>query len=200
MTALGDIALATVDGRGRVQVWDPTSGELATVKVPRGSADVGLELHAGLQTGWFASADFYLQDPVANPATYGTVNALQIGGYATGEVVVGPAHLGGGLDVLAPLGRAHVALTGDTSTRLRLVPHVAVGLSWIQATAGFLLPYHPAVGGRIRAPLGDTLEAQVTGWWGPPTSRVRTDGSVWEGKAVLSVAGGIGARFGAPRR
>lgn len=199
LRSLGDVALATVDGDGKVRLFDPSSGALSTIKVPRGTGGVSFEAHTGLHSGWFSSADFYLQAPATHPATFGTVNAIQVGGYATGEVVVGRAHIGVGLDILAPLGDAHVALSGETRTRVRFVPHVAVGLPWLQATAGFLFPYHPAVGGRLRAPLGDTLELQAAGWWGPPTSRVRSDGTVWDGSAVLSVTGGIGARFGAPR-
>lgn len=202
LDAHGPVLLGVTDERGRTTFLDPSSGVLTPRAAPRvatgGSARV--ELHGGLSTGWFTSADFYLQDPASAPATYRTVNAISLGAYASGELVVGPAHLGVGVDLLAPIGRSHVALTGNGSTRIRAVPHVAVGVSWLQATAGFLFPYHPAIGGRARAPLGGPLEAHLSAWWGPPLTRVRSDGSIWDGSAVVSIAGGIGARFGNTER
>ncbi len=176
---------------------------LEPVELPResgggegGGDGPGVELSAGALAGWLSSGDFYVQDPTT-PNTRATVNAASLGGWATAEARLSLLRVGAGIDVIVPLGEHHLALTGDEGRlRVRPIPHVAVGLPWVQATAGYLFPYHPAVGGRARAPLPGPLELRALGWLGLPTTRDRGDGSeAWVGLPVYTLAGGVGATF-----
>ena len=99
------------------------------------------------------------------------------------------------VDVLVPLGEHHVALTGDDATmRVRPIPHLAVGVKYAQVTAGFLFPYHPAIGGRVRIPLS-MLEVRLAGWVGLPGEQTRDDLSTYDRLSVYTVNGGLGAAF-----
>jgi hypothetical protein len=144
--------------------------------------------------GWLSSGDFYTQDPLRAPHTAGTVNAAALGGWLGADVTRGLARIGLGLDLLVTVGAYHVALTGQDSTRARPVPHLSAGLRWVQLTAGFMFPYHPAVGGRLELSLGP-LETHVSSWLGLPLPRTRADGSRWEPLPVYVVAAGAGVRF-----
>jgi hypothetical protein len=148
----------------------------------------------GALGGWLSSGDFYAQDPYRAPHTVGTVNAAALGGWLGADATLELARLGVGLDMLVTVGPYHVALTGDGATRVRPVPHVSAGMRWVQLTAGFLFPYHPALGARLELPLGP-LDARVSSWLGMPVPRDRADGTAWEPLPVYVVAAGAGVRF-----
>ena len=183
------------------QVFDISGSVVAIVDKPRPStveappaSSPALEVRVGALGGWFASGDFYLQDPTV-PRTRGTVNAVTIGGFASVEVPVGAARIGAGLDVHVPLGELHVARTGDTETRVRPIPHIAAGLPWLQVALGWVFPYHPAGGLRGRVPLTERLDAHAMAWASPAFDRQRADDSVYEGGALFTAAAGVGLRF-----
>ncbi len=196
LSAMGDVWLARprVD---HIALFDVSNGraELRIVDRPSAaSSATGWQASVGVLGGWFASDDFYLQDPSVEP-TFGVVNAISLGAYAQAGAEVGPVWLGGGVDVLVPVGEGKVAVTGRTGVRPRLVPHAAVGLPWLHATAGVLFPHHLAVGARLQRPVGDRLEVRLSGWYGAAPARERED-DVWRGEPVFTVSGGLGWRFG----
>lgn len=154
----------------------------------------------GLLGGWLWSGDFYSQDPQQVPHTRASVNTMALGGWVGLDTDVGPAQIGIGLDALATPGPHHVANTGDAALRIRPIPHVAVGLSQVQLTAGFLFPYHPATGIRLRIPLdlafgSFPIEVRGAAWVGWPIQLSRTDGSIWSGHPVVALGTGLGAGF-----
>jgi hypothetical protein len=156
---------------------------------------VKLLLSVGALGGWFSSGDFYTQDPANVPRTEASVNAAAAGVWLSGDAVMGLAAVGLGVDVLVPLGEHHVALTGDDTTmRVRPIPHLAIGVKQAQVTAGFLFPYHPAIGGRLRLPLS-MLEVRLAGWVGLPGEQTRDDLSTYDRLSVYTVNGGLGAAF-----
>jgi len=202
--AMGEVWLARPTAASLV-LYEVTDGVLRGVEVPRAAVAIDepgaddWRVSVGVLGGWLASDDFYLQDPIGLEPAFGTVNAITLGGYAQGGVKAGPVWLGAGLDVLVPVGEAKVARSGDQGVRPRAVPHVAVGTSWLQATAGVLFPYHAAVGGRLQGPVGERLEARVSGWVGIAPSRERVD-DVWQGEPVFTLTAGLGYRLGGVTR
>ncbi len=144
--------------------------------------------------GWLTSGDFYTQDPTV-PRTVATVNSGQIGLTIAADLDVEIVRIGVGVDLLLPVAEHAVALTGSERLRLRPIPYAAAGLPWVQVAAGFLFPYHPAIGGRATLPVVGPLEIHAHGWYGLATSRARNDGSVWEGLPIGTVNVGIGARL-----
>jgi hypothetical protein len=158
------------------------------------SSGPGLLWSVGALGGWFSSGDFYLQDPVGNPRTKATVNAGAAGLWLSGDVTAGLLAAGAGVDLLVPIGEDHAAITGDSTMRVRPIPHLAAGLRQIQATAGFLFPYHPALGARARLGLGP-LELRLVGWVGLPGEQERDDGTTYDRQSVYTVDAGLGAAF-----
>ncbi len=202
----GPVWLATGATEGDVRFYDPSTGSLVPTgsagESPRGrsAAGVGVEGHLAVVGGWFASDDFYLQDPANQPATFATVNALTVGAVGSIEAALGPVRVGGGLDVIVPLGPAHVAFTGDRVVRVRVAPHLVVGPAFadgehaVLLTAGVVRPYHPAVGLRGRVGLPGRLELVAQGWYGPGLRRAREAGADWQGSPIFSLTGGLGIR------
>ncbi|HHO54356.1 MAG TPA: hypothetical protein ENK18_26665 [Deltaproteobacteria bacterium] len=169
---------------------------LVAVPIPRTPDPVPIVFSLGILGGWLASDDFYLQDPTASEATYATVNAGLVGGYASAGLDLAPLRITLGLDLLVPTGETHIALTGSGSMRARPIPHLAAGLPWIQATAGLLFPYHPAVGGQLALPGPGPLKGRLSGWYAPGPERLRSDGSTWFGNPIASVSLGLGIELG----
>lgn len=193
----GEVWLAT-PGDKAPSVWSLTPTAVTEVELERAATERGdgapVELSVGALGGWLSSGDFYAQDPANAPRTRATVNAIALGGWASADVAFGPVRLGAGVDLLATTGAHHAALTGDGATRLRPVPHVAAGVKVAQVTAGYLFPYHPALGARARLPLGP-VELRLQGWYGLPADRSRPDGSTWDALPVRVLVGGGGVRF-----
>ena len=122
------------------------------------------------------------------------MNAPAAGGWVSGDLAIGPARIGVGLDLLVTPGPYHWALTGNRVARARPVPHVAVGLRQVQLTAGFLFPYHPAVGIHLRLPVG-LVELRGAGWAGAAGDRERADGTTYTALPVYTLSAGAGVRF-----
>ncbi|MEN0062803.1 MAG: hypothetical protein AAGA48_11680 [Myxococcota bacterium] len=199
LDAMGEVWLARPSESG-VELLEVREGVLTSVIAPpappaEGTEDARWMISAGVLGGWFGSQDFYLQNPVEVDPTFAAVNAITTGGYLQGATAVGPVWIGAGVDLFVPLGAPAVAITGDRAVRLRPVPHVAVGTSWLQGTVGVLFPYHVGVGARLQRALSERFEVRASGWAGFAPSRQR-ESDVWEGQPVVTVTGGIGFRVG----
>jgi hypothetical protein len=196
----GSVVLARTGDKGPEAFLVDTSSvrvvDLAATAEEESEPAIDILVSAGVLGGWFSSGDFYTQDPNNVPQTKDSVNAVTAGLWLSGDVVAGLLAAGAGLDLLVPIGEHHVAMTGDSSVRSRPIPHIAVGLKQAQLTAGFMFPYHPAVGARLRLPL-PIVEARVTGWVGLPGEQTRDDDplSTYDRLSVYTVTGGIGASF-----
>ena len=163
---------------------------------PAATASRRFSVHAAALGGWTGGHDFYTQDPVNQPATAATVNAATVGVSAGGDAaIVGPLRVGVGVDVAAPLGAAHVAITGDRRQRLRPTPHATIGVRAIAIGAGYLLPYHPAVGARGAIPVVGPLELRWIGWLGLPSTRERDGADPYTTSPLLNVMVGAGVRL-----
>jgi hypothetical protein len=188
----GPVAFHVTETEIRVLPIAPPAAAAAPPEEQPDKAD--LLVSVGALGGWFSSGDFYLQAPDDTPRTKDAVNAAAAGLWLSADVKITLVTLGAGVDLLVPFGEDHVALTGDDTTRVRPIPHVAAGIRYVQATAGFLFPYHPAVGGRVRVPLGP-LEVRLVGWAGLPGEPERDDGTTYDRQPVYTVDAGLGAAF-----
>ena len=129
----------------------------ATEAEPSGAGG-GSGLRLGVAAAWLYDGDWLLQNAGAGaPSEAATVNAVAPLVSAVGELGLGPALLGLGLDAALPLGTWHELPSGEGTQRLRLHGHLQAGLPLVRATVGFWSPWHLAVGARAAVPLGDDL-------------------------------------------
>ncbi len=206
ITALGgEVWLARAADSRKVEVWKvtPSGATSDTVKLdvatPTNKDSAALMGSAWVDVGWgwVTSGDFYAQDPANVERTVGSVNGTGPGfGLGADLDWMGILRLGLAVSVLAPTGADHVAFTGDGSMRLRPYPHVRLGLTYVQLTAGYVFPYHLGLGGVATVPLTSGLELHAGGLWGPAPELTRDDGSTWSGHALGAAWGGLGWRFG----
>ncbi len=197
--AMGGAVVLARNGEEGPEAFVVNAGGVRALDLaPAATADeepyIDVLVSVGLLGGWFSSGDFYTQDPVNVPQTKASVNAATAGLWLSGDILRGLLAAGLGMDLLVPIGEHHVALTGDSAVRSRPIPHVALGIRQAQVTAGFMLPYHPAVGARLRLPL-PMMEARLGGWIGLPGEETRDDLSTYDRLSVYTVTGGIGAAF-----
>lgn len=173
-----------------------TPVELEKIRVERpGSDDKPVALVAGAQGGWFYSGDFLLQEPLARNAENSTVNAGSVSVLVAADFDLSGFHAGVGVQTWMTLGDDHVAKYGTKTTRLRPYPHVMAGIRYVQLTLGYLLPYHPGVGGRAMIPVSGPVELHLSGLFGVPGKLKYEDGTEYETGDVRSLSGGIGVRF-----
>ncbi|MCP4806644.1 MAG: hypothetical protein GY913_29210 [Proteobacteria bacterium] len=200
--------LATVDGPVHLVVPGDRKGPF--VYVVSGNAATRLvEEEASAPTerfavrvaggaGWMYDGGWYIENfSDGAPSEKGTVNAVTPIVHAGLEVPVGPAALGAGLDVAIPQGEYATLPTGSSELRVRAHPHVAVGIPYLQATAGYMFPWHAAFGLRAHVPLGDTLEASASGVYGAGLSfEQEGNDEPFQAEDSLQAWVTLGGRFG----
>lgn len=193
----GEVWLATPNG----PIWSITSTAVTLIDPSsfRAGRSTSLapwlhRLSAGPLAGWLTSADFYAQAPRTVPRTVSSVNALAIGGWAEISFAVGPLNAGSGLDFLVPTGENHVAFSGKQRLRPRPIPYAAFGFGPVDVSAGWLFPYHPAVGLHLTQSLlpSGHLVVRGAGWRGFPLAPHRANGSIWQGAPIYTLTGGLG--------
>ena len=140
--------------------------------------------------GWFYSADFYQQAPNTAPPSQATVNAIHTQlGVDVGRPF-GPVWASAGVDTAITLGAHAVAFTGNFKTRFRPQPYVAVGVPQAQLTVGYLFPYHPTVGGRVRLPISDRYGLYASGMYGVPMRLRRPEQATYTTSHLGSLTAG----------
>ena len=172
-----------------------TSVELTPMSTGADDDADGFSVATGVAVGWFQSGDFYLQDPANAPHETATVNALAPQFSLEAAYDVGMLRIVAGGDVYVPLGEFAIAKTGASQLRARPSPFVGAGVSVAQVTAGWVFPYHPAIGVRSALPLSGALELRVAGTVGLPLERARDDGSVYRSEPLGILTVGIGGRL-----
>lgn len=207
LEALGDdVHIAWTDDKGRLQVVRVDGTALTPVKVEAARVvssggdtdrDVEIQVGVGVGGGWFSSGDFYLQDPANVPRTVAAVNSGTVQLAVDVGAEIGLFRVSAIADTAATLGANHVAFYGDDGrTRIRPDVSLGVGVRWVQATAGYLFPHHPTVGGRVTIPVYEGLEVLGYGRVGLPVTLARADGTEWTGAPVYQAWLGVGYRFG----
>lgn len=185
-----EVLSMTPESIRRVELQQPTAPERSG-----GGGGGGLSVTAGVLTGWLGSHDFYLQDPANAPRTVGTVNSATLGLSLGADLDVGPLRLGAGVDAHLTPGAHHTANYGEASTRVRPHPHLAVGLRPVQATVGFLAPWHPTLGLRVTAPLVGPLELRGSAFAGLPRTLDRADLTTYTTGDLFAASAGVGLRL-----
>ena len=145
------------------------SGNSATRLVDEApeAPDEKLAIRVGAGAGWMYDGGWYVENYFDGaPSEKATVNAVTPVVHAGLELPVGPAAVGAGLDLAIPQGEYATLPIGESELRVRAHPHVAVGIPYVQATAGYMFPWHAAFGLRAHAPIGDTLEVSAAGVYG----------------------------------
>jgi len=204
LAAIGETVWLVDPRDGRVFEWTSAGVRPLDVDLQAGASEPGAPAEPGdmvptaglaVGAGWFATQDFYLQDPLNTEPNYATVNAAGLVVSATAGVDLGRWRLEAGSDVWVTLGGNHVAMWGDDNqTHVRAFPHVAAGLREARLAVGWLTPHHLGLAPRLTLPAGP-VELVGNGTIGISV----VDGperATWEGTPVFSAWVGVGARFG----
>ncbi|MEQ1571161.1 MAG: hypothetical protein ABMA64_36360 [Myxococcota bacterium] len=160
----------------------------------RGSTGRGPSLTLGAGGGWWFDDGFWLQSPFHTPRTVATVNAGAAVVSAAARAPVGWATVAAGVDVSVPLGRDHAVTVGATAVRPRPHPWVGLGAGPVVVTAGWVFPWHPAVGARAAIPLGGALELGPSVVIGVPRTVARA-GAPYATGDLVTAGVTLGARL-----
>lgn len=184
-------------------LYELRGGAAVLVEPPAGGRDTdqSFTLVAGVGGGWLYDGDFYLQHAEVAPYTRGTVNAPTAAFNAGARWQRGLLAVDGGVDLSLPLGEHSTLPTGDRELRPRAQPYAAVGLPWVQVSAGFLFPWHATAGARVSLPLGDHLALAGAVWQGFGLTRPRAEGEPeFEPASARGAWLGVQARMGLSSR
>jgi hypothetical protein len=180
----------------RLRLLRIDAGRAAQVRLIQETARWAGRIVAGL--GWATDDDWLLQHLEAGaPAEVGTVNALTADLGFGGEFRPVPMlAVGAGLDLLIPAGDWHTLPIGaadgsNREQRMLAYPHAALGLPWLQATAGPLLPWHVGFGLQAQAPIFGPVGLRASALYGMPVDRPREDGSAFAPAPWWSAGGGL---------
>lgn len=185
----------------RLRLLRLDSGRAAHVRLIEESARWAGRVVAGL--GWANNDDWLLQhlgepgESGGAPVDVSTVNALTADLGIGGEFRPLPMlAVGAGIDLLIPAGDWHTLPIGSVDgsnreQRLLAYPHAAVGLPWLQATAGPLLPWHAGFGLQAQAPIFGPVGLRAAALYGLPVDRPREDGSAFAPAPWWSAGGGL---------
>lgn len=192
------VVLTVTERRGEIDYL--VNGSTAErVEQPEGSAssEPRLVLRAAVGAGWLYDGEYLLQNYAEGaPNSRSTVNAAAPLVSASFEVRPVPVlALGGGVDLAAPLSEYQTLPVGDSTVRLRLYGHVAIGHPYLQLTVGALLPWRVGVGGRLNVPIGDHLAVQGAYVYGIGRDIERESGAEFEATDASMAWLGAGWRW-----
>ncbi|MCB9763320.1 MAG: hypothetical protein H6739_26375 [Alphaproteobacteria bacterium] len=198
LAALEQPVVLAVQGKKDVLLYEVSGSDVMLLGAPAGDGpdEPWLNLHARVGGGWVYDGNWFLAQPGAAPYERSTVNAgapvLGVALSARRGMLAGAA----GVDLLLPLGAWHAVPSGDGEVRLRTHPYVAVGVPWVQATGGFLFPWHPTVGLRATVPVGRIIEISGAALYGVPVALDRGEEPAFEADRTLAAWLSVGTRFG----
>lgn len=197
----GPVTLLVQDGRA-LRRYELRAGAAHALSDAVGPAARGIwTLRSSLSAAWMNDGEWYLQH-AAEGAEHdmGTVNGVLPGLHLGGAARLGPMSLGLGVDGRMGVGENQVLYVGDANQRLRLHPHLAVGLPWVQATVGAALPWRLGLGGRLQIPLMGPMEWTGGFLWEKGLTYNLPDGRTFSPTDALSAWTGMGMRWSPPSR
>ncbi len=204
-----EAALVPIRGANEpVYLGTPGNGHPKLVRVDRGTAEAlaivapavtyaPVSVHAAVGAGWMSTGDFFLLNVEGGaPYTAESVNAFSPALSADVQWRSGLFALSGGLSGQVATGDYHSLPSGDPDVRTVVYPHLGVGLPWIQATVGPMLPWYLGVGLKARVPVMAGLEVAAGGVYGVGMSVEREAGApAYEPLPLYSAWGGLGWAF-----
>jgi hypothetical protein len=182
---------------GKPKIWRVDRGTAEPVKLAHDEKEEASPLAARVAVGggWVSTGDFFLQNVSDGaPYTSETVNAGSFALSAGGEFKEGLLAAGLAIDAQFALGDWHTLPTGTSTTSTFLYPHLAVGLPWVQATAGVLFPWHVGLGGRAHYPIWRSFEVYAAGTVGLPIEQSRDPDPAFAPQPIYSAWGGVAWR------
>ncbi len=184
------------DGRPRLVRVDRGTAEAVALVAPAKTTSP-VALHAAIGAGWLSSGDFFLQNVADGaPHTADSVNAFTPAFSLEAEWWSGMFAASGGVSGQVATGDYHTLTSGDTEVRTFVYPHVGLGLPWVQATVGPLLPWYLGVGLEGRVPVASGFEVTASAVYGAGLTQPRGgDAPDFEPLPVFAAWGGVGWRF-----
>lgn len=199
--AVGEPVYLALPGAKTTRLMRVDTGAVELVPIVKETAAEGGEsgffMRVALGAGWASSGDWYLQHVEEGaPSQKSTVNTVA----PAGSAMVGHRYkmlvLGVGGDAVITPGAWHSLPTGDTNMGLWPSAWAAVGIPWLQATAGFQAPWSVGVGLQAEVPLAGPFGLFGRGVYGAGLTRERDDGPAFEPLPTYTAWGGISAHFG----
>lgn len=194
----GEPVYLATPGKGRPRLLRVDGGRAESVRLTPSEAHAGpLSLHAAAGAGWVSTGDFFLLNVHDGaPHSVASVNAFAPALSADIEWQRGLLALRAGVMAQVATGEFHSLPSGESEIRSFVYPHVGVGLPWVQATLGPLLPWYLGIGVAGRVPGGRGLEIVAGGVYGVGLPVERGTGEpAYEPTPLISAWGGVGWAF-----
>lgn len=197
----GEPVYAAVPGGEGTALLRLDGGRAQAVRIaPRRRAEGdggGLSVAVGAGAGWLSTGDFLLLNGADGaPETKATVNAAAPTATVGARWRRGLFSAGAGVDAQLATGHWHSLPSGDSTVRTFVYPHAAVGVPWLELTAGPLFPWYAGLGARARLPLTGPLEIQAAGVYGIGVPLSRGDDPAYEPLPFFTAWAGAALRFG----
>ncbi len=208
--AVSEAAMMPISGaKEPVYLALPGAGRPKLARVDRGTAEMmklvappkakvpPISLHAALGAGWVSTGDFFLQNVDAGaPYDAATVNAVAPAVSVDVAYRRGLFATSAGVSAQFSVGDFHELPSGDSAVRSFVYPHVGVGLPWVQATLGPMLPWYLGVGLKGRVAVASDLEVVGNVVYGAGIEVARDASQpVYTPLPLYAAWGGVGWRF-----
>lgn len=191
---VGEPVYLAIPGQPRLLRVD--SGKAEPVHITSDAGTKHFAARIALGAGWVSDGDFFLQH-VDEGAPYDetSVNAVTPALSVGGEARFGLLAAGVGVDAQIATGEFHSLTTGSDETRAFVYPHVALGVPWVQATVGYLFPWHLGVGAQAHLGVYKGVEVFGSAVYGVPLEQDRGTDPVFQPLPLIGAWGGVAYRF-----
>ena len=191
---VGEPVYLAIPGQPRLLRVD--SGKAEAVRITTDAASKRFAARVAVGAGWVSDGDFFLLH-VEDGAPYdeSSVNAGTPAFSVGGEARFGTFAAGVGVDAQIATGEYHSLTTGAEETRAFVYPHVAVGVPWVQATVGYLFPWHVGVGAQAHLGVYKGVEVFASGVYGLGLEQDRGADPAFQPQPLIGAWGGVAYRF-----
>lgn len=194
--SVGEPVYVAVPAEGRPTLLRLDGGTATETRIKRDDSETGgFLVRAAVGAGWASSGDWFLQNADA-PYTTGTVNALTPAGSVGAGFRSGWFYVGGGADIIVPVGAFHFLPSGDGNVRPWTYLHADIGIPYAQLTIGPEFPWYLGVGVQGTVPVVGPLEVFAKGVYGAPIAIKREGAEPFEPLGTWSAWGGVAIRIG----